>query len=171
MKLRKIASVLAAGLAVVSISALGVTRAAADDGHDHRDGTLAGRSFLFRPGPIPLPGGDPVTGVQFVLAFHSTTEMTFTQIAGPTGFGVPCENETVHVTRVGEGIFFLRWIEASGISVSHVDDLSRGRAVVSSVIPTSLTGTPAPLSVSFTGPIGAYHGAPQPACANNGSGN
>lgn len=157
--------------AATVIAASGAAYANAETSHHRGTGPrLAGHSFLFSADPIPLPGGPPVTGIVFVLRFPDADHMTYTQVAGPTGFGVPCENETVHVSRIRPGVYFTRWIEASGIAVSHVDDLRRHRAVVSSVLPASITGAAGPTSISFTGRIAAYHGAPQPPCPNDGSG-
>lgn len=157
--------------AATVIAASGQIYANAGTSHDGgRDRSLIGKSFLFSADPIPLPGGDPVAGVAFVLQFTDADHMTFTQVAGPTGLGIACENETVHVSSVRPGVFFTRWIEASGISVSHVEDLHRQHAFVSTVIPANLTGASAPVSVSFTGRIARYRGAAQPTCPNNGSG-
>ena len=128
------------------------------------DTTLVGHSFLFAPTEIPIPGVPPVTGIKFVLKFTDAGHMTFTQVAGPTGFGVPCENEVVEISTIRRGLYFVRWIEASSVAVSHVDDLRRKKAVVTTVIPTSITGGPAPVAVSFGGPLVPYRGVPLAPC-------
>jgi hypothetical protein len=131
---------------------------------------LAGHVFDFRVDDFTQPDGSKIHGLRFALAYSRDGEhVTFTKLGG-NAQGPGCEVERIHVTRVGPGTYFIRWIEASGIAVSRVDNLVTGKVQLWFVLPTTLTGAPAPLTISPTGTIRAYTGPALPACSSTGPG-
>lgn len=56
------------------------------------------------------------------------TTLDWTALEGP--MAGHSGRETLSVRAVGEGLYFVNWVEASGMTVSHVMDLGRGTVSV-----------------------------------------
>lgn len=170
MTLRRAFAATTALTVAVLVAGVGLAAASSRHPRQQRPLTLAGHTFTYTVDDVALPDGTTLSGLTLIHHYSADGKtLTFTRVTGPAS-GPACENETVHATRVGTGRYFVRWIEKSGTAISSVFDLRTGHTQQWWVLPASLTGAPGPVSVSPTGTLSPYHGAPPPACPNDGSG-
>lgn len=159
-----------AALLVGTVLLIGAAPAAPASPKHKKSLTLAGHVFDFRVDDFTQPDGTTVTGLRFALAYSSDgRSVTYTKLGG-NGQGPACETEKIHVTKLSRGVYFIRWIESTGVAVSRVDNLRTGKVQAWYVLPTSLTGAPSPLTISPTGTIQRYTGAALPHCTGTGPG-
>ncbi|MFD0352485.1 MoaF N-terminal domain-containing protein [Streptomyces sp. NPDC127110] len=98
------------------------------------------------PAPVPAPAAASVAAAVPAFAGHTYvltldngavlrnsysadgTTLDWTALEGP--MAGRSGQEKLSVRAVGEGLYFVNWVEASGMTVSHVMDLGRGTVSV-----------------------------------------